>query len=168
MKDWTDESHSPILMQAIPSSRKTSNLTSDARDDARRRRRITFNHSNHLINHLIHLNDHFNHLNHQTKPQDLELQDLSQHWQNDTEFCKHCGKLEANPDARAEVLHSSSVLLTSIQVQLVSIQVFLTSHQVSCQPNPCETCTSVEVSQRLQLLFFHQIAGKNSIQFGLV
>ena len=98
MKDRTDESHSPILMQAILSSRKTSNLASDARDNLR------------TIHQLIHLNDHLNNSNQR------ELQDLLQRWQNDTEFCKHCRKVEANLDARAEVFHSSSVLFTGIQV----------------------------------------------------
>ena len=88
--------------------------------------------------HLIHLNNHFNHLNHR-----IGLQDLLQRWQNNAaKFCKHCRKLEANPDARAEVFHSSSVMFTVIQVQPASIPVFLMSCQVSCQPNPCDACAS--------------------------
>ena len=112
MKDRTNESHSPILMQAILSLRKTSNLTSDTRDNTRRR--IT-------IDHLIHLNDHFNHLNRHW----MKLQDLSQRWQNNTStlLCKHYRKLEAHQDSRAEVLQSSSVLFTSIQVKMVLMQV---------------------------------------------
>ena len=110
MKDRANEYHSPILTQAIPSSRKTSNPASSARDE-NTTRRTTANHLNHLIN-------HFNHLN------QIGLQDLSQRWQNNTGmFFKHHGKLEACPDSRAEVLQSSSVLFTSIQARVASILV---------------------------------------------
>ena len=147
MKDCTNKHHSPIPMQAILSSRKTPNQAVNIRENTLP--------TDHLIHHLNHL---INHLN------QIGLQDLSQRWQNNTSgFCKHCRKLEANPDSRAEVLCSSSVLLTSIQAEWASILVFSTSHQVSCQPDPCDTCTSMEVSRRPQLLFFCQITGKNSI-----
>ena len=148
MKDRTCEHHSPILTQAILSSRKTPNQAGNIRENTPRKTTVI----NHLIDHLINLNNHINHLNHRT-----ELQDLLQCWQNNSGvFCKHCRKLEVNPDSRAEVLHSSSVLLTGIQVQSVSILVLLMSCQVSCQPNPCNACTSSEVSRTPQLLFFHQ------------
>ena len=119
MKDWI-EYHSPIPMEAILSSRKTPNQAVNVREN--RPRKTT------IINHLNHLIDHFNHLN------QIGLQDLSQRWQNNTGgFCKHHGKLEADPDSRAEVLHSSSVLLTGIQAQaaLPSIP----CHHVKCPVN---------------------------------
>ena len=108
MKDWTDECHSPIPMQAIFGSRKTPNPASDIKETPRET----------IMCHLNHLINHFNHLNL------IGLQDLSQRWQNNTSvFCKHCRKLEADLDSRAEVLQSSSVLLTSIQAETVSISV---------------------------------------------
>ena len=154
MKDWI-ECHSPIPTQAILSSRKTPKSS--------RKYQGKHTKKNTIINHLNHLIDHFNHLN------QIGLQDLLQRWQNNINgFCKHHGQLEADPDSRAEVLQSSSVLFTSIQVETVSALVSPISCQVSCQPEPCVTCASIGQFSKLQLLFFCQITGKNSIQFSLV
>ena len=112
MKDRTKECHSPILMQAILSSRKTPNQAVNTKGNT-----SSIDHLNHLINHLI--RHRRNHLN------QVRLEDFLQSWQSNTSalFWKHCGKLEADLDSRAEVSQSSSVLFTSIQVKVVSILV---------------------------------------------
>ena len=131
--------------------RKTSNPPTDH-----------LNHLIHHLNHLIHYHPH--HLN------QIGLEDFLQSWQSNTSalFWKHCRKLEADLDSRAEVLQSSSVLFTSIQVKTVSIKRMMSSYQVSFQAEPCISCARIKVSREPQLLFFHQITGKNSIQFSLV
>ena len=108
MKDCS-ECHSPIPMQANLSFRKTSNPSRNTPTDHL---------IHHLINHLNHLINHQNHLN------QIGLEDFSQSWQSNTAlFWKHHGKLGADLDSKAEVLQSSSVLLTSIQAKAVSNQV---------------------------------------------
>ena len=131
MKDRTKEYHSPILIQAILSSRKTPNQAVNAKGNT-----PSFDHLNHLIHYRNHLIDHMNHLiqhlnqlnnhliRHRNHLNQIKLEDFSQSWQSNTTLsCKHHRKLGADQDSEAEVSQSSSVLFTSIQVKVVSIQV---------------------------------------------
>ena len=165
MKDRAKEYHSPILIQAILSSRKTRNQAVNTKGNKpsidhlnhliRHRNHLNhlIHHLNHLIHYLNHLIDHLHHLSCQIEPEDL-----LQCWQNNIHsFSKHCRKLEADLDSRAEVLQSSSVLFTSIQVKIVLIQVSdvidSDGRQVSNEPELCTTCTRIKVSREPQLLF---------------
>ena len=127
MKDQTECNSPSILIGVITSLGKTSNIS-------RKEQKITIDHLNHLIHHLNHLIHHIDHLIHHLNHlihhinQDLhwtKLQGFLQRWQNNTEFCKHHRKLEANPSVEDdnEVFHSSSVLVTNSQVEIVFLLV---------------------------------------------
>ena len=153
-----------ISIQVNISSGKTPNI---------RRSKTTSNHLiihlNHLIHHLNHLIHHLNHLNHRfyRNLHWIKLQDLLQRWQNDTKFCKHYRKLEANPSVEDDNEVFYLIRCPNHQVSSgssISVSI-LSSEPMSWPPGSSISSTYTKFAPNRQLPFFYQITVKNSICF---
>ena len=134
-----------ISIRVIISSGKTPNI---------RRPKTT---SDHLIIHLNHLIQHLNHRS-DLNLHWIKLQDLLQRWQNNTKFCKHYRKLEANPSVEDDDEVSSCIKCPNHQVSSGSsiIVSIVSSELMSWPPGSSISSTYAKFAPNRQLPFFYQ------------